>query len=1028
MQEFSTFRLDTVNQCLWRRGNGQNDERILLTPKAFAVLRYLVEHPGRLVTQDELLGAVWPDTYVQPEVLKYQIADIRGILGDRAKQPLFIETLPRRGYRFIAAVREARSQGSSTFVRSSPGALVGRDGPLSELRDDLRSMLLGNQQIVFITGEPGIGKTALADEFQREALEQAPDLLVARGQCIEGYGGREAYYPMLQALGRLCRSSAGAFVLRTLADMAPVWAIQLPALLPVQDRERLRREISGATRERMLREICEALEVLTEKFPLLLVFEDLQWADVSTVDLISALARSRTPARVMLVATTRPVDSEAREQPLRLLKQELISHRLCRDIRLGPLCETDVAAYLAAGSQLETLPDGFAEALHRRSEGNPLFMVAVLEHLNQQGLVRKENGIWTLALAPGALELGVPENLRQLIEARIQTLSRQEQSALEAASVTGASFSSNISASAAAKSPERFETICESLARRRRFIAAAGLHRLRDGSLSQSYEFLHAVYREVLYDRQTPGRRAKLHRLNAERLETVFQPNLNKVAAQLAYHFEQAGDWSKAIQYEQSVAQRAYLRHAPEEAAARLRHALDLCARLHDSARAVSETQILEKLASIYVVSFDMRCLQAYRTLRKRAVHYALVETEARALVDIAYPVSWTSSKRCRIVVDRALRLASSSPDPIFSARTRASCLVRRIWAQGWNEKDAEDCRNAIEEIRQKCDPITLAWHRVDCSFLLWCSSEYREAHRCASESLSVLLKGEDQSPYASLMYWLSQFTVPWSLLFLGQWGGALREIDDGVRMAHRNGEHYRAQTLLLYRAWVGLEAMDFAGVLSACDSLLPSITGPARTPWRRLCAILAASAETATGNLERALDLFLTVQAEMDRQTVIHDWYWRMLLQSGLSELWLAKGDLAQARVQGRTFLNAAMATAERTWQARAWETNARIAMAERDLPQAQLCVARALSTMEGFETPLAAWRVHATAANLAECLAKKKLASYHREASCSIVSELADSLKPDQRMRNTFLSAPAVRELLNRQTQPQIAISHGA
>jgi hypothetical protein len=152
------------------------------------------------------------------------------------------------------------------------------------------------------------------------------------------------------------------------------------------------------------------------------------------------------------------------------------------------------------------------------------------------------------------------------------------------------------------------------------------------------------------------------------------------------------------------------------------------------------------------------------------------------------------------------------------------------------------------------------------------------------------------------------------------------------------------------------------------------------------------------------------------------------MLLQSGLSELWLAKGDLAQARVQGRTFLNAAMATAERTWQARAWETNARIAMAERDLPQAQLCVARALSTMEGFETPLAAWRVHATAANLAECLAKKELASYHREASCSIVSELADSLKPDQRMRNTFLSAPAVRELLNRQTQPQIAISHGA
>ena len=85
MKEFPPFRLDTENQCLWRRGNNADDERVMLTPKAFAVLRHLVEHAGRLVTQDELLEAVWPDTFVQPEVLKYQIADIRGTLGDRPR-------------------------------------------------------------------------------------------------------------------------------------------------------------------------------------------------------------------------------------------------------------------------------------------------------------------------------------------------------------------------------------------------------------------------------------------------------------------------------------------------------------------------------------------------------------------------------------------------------------------------------------------------------------------------------------------------------------------------------------------------------------------------------------------------------------------------------------------------------------------------------------------------------------------------------------------------------------------------------
>ena len=96
MREFPPFRLDTVNQCLWR-GDGVAEERILLAPRAFALLRYLVEHPGRLVAHDELLEALWPKTYVQPEVLKSHIAAIRAVLGDGAKKPIFIETLSRRG-------------------------------------------------------------------------------------------------------------------------------------------------------------------------------------------------------------------------------------------------------------------------------------------------------------------------------------------------------------------------------------------------------------------------------------------------------------------------------------------------------------------------------------------------------------------------------------------------------------------------------------------------------------------------------------------------------------------------------------------------------------------------------------------------------------------------------------------------------------------------------------------------------------------------------------------------------------------
>ena len=201
MQDFPPFRLDPINQCLWRRRETAQDERILLPPKAFAVLRYLVAHAGQLVTQDELLEAVWPETHVQPEVLKSRIFEVRSALGDRPKTPRFIETLPRRGYRFIAPVHDGPAVAPALPAPPAHGHLVGRAGVLETLRACLHRALHGQRQLVFVTGEPGIGKTALVDAFQQQATADVPGLRLARGQCLEGYGGMEAYYPMLEALG-----------------------------------------------------------------------------------------------------------------------------------------------------------------------------------------------------------------------------------------------------------------------------------------------------------------------------------------------------------------------------------------------------------------------------------------------------------------------------------------------------------------------------------------------------------------------------------------------------------------------------------------------------------------------------------------------------------------------------------------------------------------------------------------------------------------------------------------------------------
>src|SRR5262249_4966577 len=179
-----------------------------------------------------------------------------------------------------------------------------------------------------------------------------------------------------------------------LATQAPTWLVQFPALVTHAHRDTLHRELQGATRERMLREMAELLETLTADRPLLLVLEDLQWVDPATVNLLAALARRRVPARLLLVGTSRPGDLAVGPHPLAALTQELRVHQLCRERALGPLSDADVAAYLAAVAAGARLPEGLAALVSRHAEGNPLFMRAVLEHLTQQGLLAREEDGW----------------------------------------------------------------------------------------------------------------------------------------------------------------------------------------------------------------------------------------------------------------------------------------------------------------------------------------------------------------------------------------------------------------------------------------------------------------------------------------------------------------------------------------------------------------------------------------------------------------------------------------------------------
>jgi DNA-binding winged helix-turn-helix (wHTH) protein len=1025
MKVFPPFRLDTVNRFLWRRGDTGQEARIVLTPKAFAVLEHLVAHAGRLVTHDEMLQAVWPDAVVEPQAVKKHVLAVRTALGDCPKNSLFIETLTRRGYRFIAPVSGPVAS-SSVSGRPAQSTLVGRCGALDVLGETWKRALSGERQIVFITGEPGIGKTALAEVFRRRVAVADLSVRIAHGQCMEGYGSKEAYGPILDALGRLCRGPQAEPIVRILSAEAPTWLAQLPALLTRERRDMLQREILGATRERMLREIASALDLITAETALLLMLEDLHWVDDSTMDLISALARRRTPAKLMLLATCRPLAPAGHS--FKGLIPDLLLHRLCREIALTPLSEAEVQEYLAAQSAAARSPascppPGLSALVHRHSEGNPLFMVAALEHMAKRSLLTRVDGRWQLHRPLEQIEFEVPEDLRHMIEARLEPLSAQEQSALELASIAGASFSASMISAEAGIDPHSAEDLCEELSRRHHIVKWVGTQSLPDGSVTERYEFVHALYRQVLYDRQLPGRRARLHRQLGERLAAMHAQRIEDVVPELAYHFEQAADWPRAVDYLQQAAQIAGHRYAHRQADSIIARALELVGHLPEAERARTEPRLLAVLAAHRMAAFDMRAIETYETLAARAADYGLIDVQVRALLDLSFLLAFTSAERCLEVVERALQL-SAEQNPAMRIRTRTAYAYRRLSVSGWNAQDALEFRTGLAQIGENQGLPALESDLLDDSQIRWASGEYREGRRLA---LEVRGKGLEAAadPNLRFEYDRAGTLVALNLVFLGEWGEALKEFAAATAEARKNGNDRRTLWRQVQQALLHLHALDFRGVQAICDSALPPLRDPAlrAAPSQpigsqgqlRRALILSGSASAGLGNYARALEDLSAAASEMDHQTVFLDWYWRMPLAAGLTESWLATGDRDRAQLEAQRFLDRALATEERTWQGLAWEINARVALANRDETRARDCIARGVSTVQGFEVPLAAWQVHATAAHIEEESGNLESARSHLDLSRATIMQLANSMEQQEPLRKIFLSAPAVARVLS-------------
>lgn len=575
---FGAFVLDAAEGRLTR-----GDELIPLRRRTFDVLHYLALRPGSLVTKDELFAAVWPDATRSEIVLAVCIRELRRALDDGAKVPRFIETAKGRGYRFIGHLVTERAADVAPRLPSPALPIVGRDAELARLDHHLDLMLAGQRQLVFVTGDAGIGKTTIVEAFLEGMVDKGA-FWVARGQCVELHGFGEPFMPVLEGFGRLCREPEGEELVALLREHAPSWLLQLPGLISSADRDVLARQHTSITRARMLREMVVGIEAVTARMPMVIVLEDLHWSDPSTFELLAALAARRGPARVLVIGTYRPMDATAGDPLADAVAVLLDGRHPCIELALEPLAESATEDYLHASFGGCALPAGFARAVHRRTGGNPLFITHLVARAAIDGAAPR---IPELASFLGDM----PASLRRAIERRLGRLDAEQRRVLEAGSIAGVEFAAAEAAGALLERVETVEAWCEALARPHSLLRTIGKTEWPDGTISSRYAFPHALYLQVLHDGIAPNARKDLHRRIAERLEAAHGARAPEIAATLAAHFARADDWLRAFRYERHAAERAIQCNAFSEASTHLRSALRAFGRLSDRA-----TRVLDEL------------------------------------------------------------------------------------------------------------------------------------------------------------------------------------------------------------------------------------------------------------------------------------------------------------------------------------------------------------------------------------------------------------------------------------------------
>ena len=427
---------------------------------------------------------------------------------------------------------------------------VGREKEIAELQAGLQSLFAGKGLLIGIAGEPGIGKTTLAEKFLHELKVAGSPCIVAKGQCSERLAGTEAYLPFLETLESLLRNSADAHIPKFMRERAPWWFVQVASLSPDDPANAaILADVKNATQERVKRELASFLQEFSGKQPLLLFFEDLHWADVSTIDMLAYLAAKFDAMRLIIITTYRPEDMLLIDHPFLQIKPDLLSRGHFREVSLGFLPQKEIGNYLEIEFPDHRFPKTFSKLIHARTEGSPLFMVDLLQDLQSRGVIEEASSGWQLTQSVADIKLELPDSVKGMIDRKIKQLSEDDRSLMIAASIQGFEFDSVVVGKMLETDEEEVEERLQKLEQDHRFVQFIEEDEFPDRTLTVRYRFVHSLYQNELYNSLTKTRRARLSRAAAEALEEVYRERSSEVASHLASLYEMAREPEKSMDY-----------------------------------------------------------------------------------------------------------------------------------------------------------------------------------------------------------------------------------------------------------------------------------------------------------------------------------------------------------------------------------------------------------------------------------------------------------------------------------------------